>query len=195
MLTRKEQTMQTSHRSHLLAAAAVAVLLWPAPAAPQQAATAKLLGDLTLAPIQIRQQCKFTPTEVNGAPVLNAACAARGAFAGKPAKATALYSWKWALEVDTTTGRTTGNAPENGTIVLNFGKGNALYLATTGFQKPVGEASADHAEGLSTGKWTLTKGKGTYAGRKGAGTYSFSTSRTGPDTFQVAKLHLAGTIR
>jgi hypothetical protein len=149
----------------------------------------RLQGTVTLAAVNTAKQCKFS----GGATVLTAFCRQSGTFVGKPGAAGAAYSWRWELEVGKT-GKTTGNATEVGNIALNFGDRGVLRVTTRGQQVPVGTPSTSSAGGRTTGRWTLKSGTKSFAGRQGSGTYVFETSRTGPTTFQVARLTLSGPL-
>ena len=153
----------------------------------------QLNGTATFQQIVIPQRCSFSTNSTRT--ILYAACTQIGAFAGRPARAGASYGWRWDLEVGTD-GRTTGNGPEVGELAFNFGtKLGILRVTTRGQQAPVGTPDANHAVGKTTGTWRYKSGTKRFAKRRGTGTYTFDTERTGPDTFQVARITLRGTLR
>jgi hypothetical protein len=141
-------------------------------------------GTVTLKPVDTTKNCRFTA----GAKTLIASCTQLGTFSGKPGAAGASYGWRWDLELKN--GVTTGNAPEVGRLLLNFGAPGMLTLDLKGRQVPVGKPGANGARGRTTGTWKLTAGTGSFKGKTGSGTYTFSTSRTGKTTFQVARIEL-----
>ena len=144
---------------------------------------------MRLAEVDVTKRCTFS----GAATTLVALCRQSGLYAGKPSAAEAAYSWRWDLEIGKD-GKTTGNATERGELALNFGKLGLLRVTTRGRQVPVGKPTTNAARGRTTGTWTFTSGTKSLAGRSGSGTYVFETSRHGPNTFQVAKLTLAGSI-
>jgi hypothetical protein len=148
-----------------------------------------LHGTVTLGAVNSAKNCRFS----GGATVLTALCHQSGPFAGKPRAADAAYSWRWDLELGKD-GNTTGNATEAGTLTLDFGGLGVLRVTTRGRQVPVGIPSRSSARGRTTGRWTFKSGTKSFAGRHGSGTYVFETARTGPTTFQVARLTLSGSL-
>lgn len=162
------------------------------PAAATKRAPIRLSGTTTLQAVNVQQHCRFSrgPT----AAVLIADCTQFGTYAGKPGRAGAAYGWRWELEVGAN-GTTTGFAPETGELALNFGARGILRVKTKGRQEPVGTPDANHAQGRTTGTWAYKSGTKLFAKRKGTGTFTFDTERTGPDTFQVARIAIRGTLR
>jgi hypothetical protein len=169
----------------LLAAAAVAAQ----PVGSATRAAIQLKGAVKLTPVNVEKHCTFTA----GTNVLTALCQQSGIYSGKPGAAGAAYSWRWNLEVGKN-GRTTGYAPEVGELALNFGGLGVLRVTTKGRQVPVGTPTTTAAKGKTTGRWTYKSGTKALKGRRGSGTYVFETSRTGPNTFQIARITLTGTL-
>jgi hypothetical protein len=178
-------------RSLILVASVIAAAVAAQPLASQTRASVRVNGVATLTAVNIQQRCKFIGS---GAKLLIATCQQFGAYAGKPGRAGASYSWRWYLEVGPK-GTTTGKASERGSLALNFGKLGILRMTTTGRQVPVGPVTKDAAKGRTTGTWKYESGTKALAARAGSGTYVFETSRTGTTTFQVARLTLSGTVR
>jgi len=170
-------------------AAAVALV---AVGAAGSAATAALTGTVTLKPVDVTKACTFGGA--SAAKSLALGCKQSGAFAGSGGMARASYDWAWKLAVDANNA-TTGYGTESGTLVLDFGKRGLVRLALTGKQAPVGEATATSAREQTKGTWTMASGTGSYQGKRGRGTYTFTATRSGSaTTFGLAKLALRGTV-
>jgi hypothetical protein len=149
----------------------------------------QLKGTVTLAQVNVTKQCKFS----GGATTLVALCQQSGIYAGKPGPAGAAYSWRWDLQIGKD-GKTTGNATEIGELALNFGQLGLLRVTTKGRQVPIGKPTTNAARGRTTGTWKFKSGTKSLKGRSGSGTYVFETSRAGPNTFQIARITLTGSL-
>ena len=180
----------------VLALALAAALALPAAAGSGRSVDGMLSGTVTLASFDLQQRCGAKPGGTPAKKTLVVRCSQIGAFQGKPARAGVSYVWTWTLEVGADN-RTTGRGPETGKLGLNFGGGNIVYVATKGFQKPVGTSvPGKKSQAKTTGTWKVTTG-GTaeYNGARGSGTYTYSTTLENGRSFTVAKLTLRGTIR
>src|SRR5438093_1450440 len=173
-----------SLRASAATAAILTCALVPAADAADRGARFALAGSVTLKPVNVEKNCWFS----SGPGVVIAECAQIGAYLGTPSPAGASYSWRWSLEVKNNT--TTGYGPEVGRLLLNFARLGSLTIDTTGMQSPVGPQTAAAAKAKTTGTWKIASGTGRLKGKKGSGTYTFSTSRTGKTTFQTAQLQL-----
>jgi hypothetical protein len=168
-------------------AAAIATLgcaFVPVAAAADRSANFALAGSVTLRPVNMQKDCHLSL----GPGVVIEECAQMGAYLGTPSPAGASYGWRWDLEVKDNA--TTGHAPETGRLLLSFGAAGTLTIDTIGTRSPVGPQTAAAARAKTRGTWKIDSGTGSFKGKKGSGTYTFNTSRTGRTTFQTAQLQL-----
>jgi hypothetical protein len=159
----------------LLAVAVVASLA----AAPATRAPVRLDGSATLRPISLSQHC----TRADAADAKVVECTGSGVYAGKPRSAAAAYTWHWHLFHGGDDPQS-AHGDEDGILVLRFGARGTLRLTTDGSK----------SEGASTGKWRYRSGTKQFAGRRGSGTYRFTTV-VGGEGWRSARVVVRGVLR
>ncbi len=175
----------------LLCIVACAALGLAGGAAAAKAAKIPFKGTATIKPFDVTKNCGGASVNTK---LVRVRCTQFGIYAGAPAPAGASLGWTWDLAVGAD-GKTTGYGTEKATLILNFGAPGLLYLSLAGKQAPVGKGTPTNAKAITKGMWTITKGTAGFVGRHGAGTYTFTTARTGSKTvFSVAQLALVGNI-
>jgi hypothetical protein len=83
---------------------------------------------------------------------------------------------------------TNGSGPVNGYQVINFNDGSELWFKYTG------TAKIDNAKNVREGTFTITGGKGRYAGAKGDGTWNGGLTQPGTDA-AVFYIDVAANIK
>jgi hypothetical protein len=162
----------------LLLAAAAATSVQAAASQPR--APVALNGTATLLPVDLAGQCMSV--DVGDATVVE--CARGGAFAGKPVRGKATYTWHWHLWRGGETPQT-AQGDEDGIAVLRLGTRGVLRLTMRGKK----------LSGLTTGTWRFRSGTKQFAGRRGTGTYRFETVADGTRGFRTSRLVLRGSLR
>jgi hypothetical protein len=148
-------------------------------AAPSTRAPIRINGVATIRPVSLASDC----VRADAADAKVVECTGTGSFAGKPRAANAVYTWHWHLFHGGDEPQT-AHGDEDGILVLRLGTRGTLRLTTDGSK----------SAGASSGTWRYRSGTKQFAGRRGAGTYRFTTV-VGGEGWRSARVVVAGTIR
>ena len=148
-------------------------------AGPSTRAPIRIDGVVTIRPVSLSQHC--IGAEATDAKVIE--CTGTGSFAGKPRGANAVYTWHWHLFHGGDEPQT-AHGDEDGILVLRLGTRGTLRLTTDGSK----------GAGASSGTWRYRSGTKRFAGRRGSGTYRFTTV-VGGEGWRSARVVVRGTLR
>jgi hypothetical protein len=148
-------------------------------AGPSTRAPIRIDGSATLRPVSLSQHC----IRADAADAKVVECTGPGSFAGKPRAGTAVYTWHWHLFHGGEEPQT-AHGDEDGILVLRLGTRGTLRLTTDGSK----------SAGASSGTWRYRSGTKQFAGRRGSGTYRFTTV-VGGEGWRSARVVVRGTLR
>jgi hypothetical protein len=149
------------------------------PAGSAQRAPVRLTGTATLGPVQLASCIRVD----DGDAKVVECPGSRGSYRGTPTRARATYSWHWHLFHGGDEPQS-AHGDEDGILVLRFGSRGTLRVTTDGSK----------GDGVSTGKWRYRSGTKQFAGRRGSGTYRFTTV-VGGEGWRSARVVLRGALR
>jgi hypothetical protein len=147
------------------------------PAASKQRAPLKLTGTATLRAVPL---AGCTRADATGAKVVE--CEGSGTYRGTPMRGTVKYTWHWHLFHGGDVPQT-AHGDEDGRLVLRLGTRGTVTLVTSGAKSGA----------TSTGTWRYVSGTKQFKGRRGAGTYRFSTT-SGAAGFSGARVLVTGML-
>ncbi len=148
-------------------------------AAPTTRAPIRVDGVATIRPVSLASDC----VRADAADAKVVECTGNGSFAGKPRAANAVYTWHWHLFHGGDEPQT-AHGDEDGILVLRLGTRGTLRLTTDGSKSP----------GASSGTWRYRSGTKQFAGRRGSGTYRFTTV-VGGEGWRSARVVVRGVLR